>query len=121
MTIASSIPGEIKLGFCIAALSAGVPFAPLLAKLGKANVSIATMLLVVLTAATIIALPLGLPFAIDAVDVQLKISGGICLAAAVFPASYLWFWAAASESGGPTSRGHWSDGLSALYESGMRP
>jgi BASS family bile acid:Na+ symporter len=51
-----------------------MPFAPLLARLGKANVSIATTLLVVLTLATIIALPLGLPLAIDAVDVQLKTS-----------------------------------------------
>ena len=28
LTIASSIPGEIKVGFCVAALSAGMPFAP---------------------------------------------------------------------------------------------
>ena len=74
LTIASSIPGEIKVGFCVAALSAGMPFAPLLARLAKADVSIATTLLVILTAATIIALPLGLPLAIDAVDAQLKTS-----------------------------------------------
>ena len=74
LTIASSIPGEIKVGFCVAALSAGMPFAPLLARLAKADVSIATTLLVLLTAATIIALPLGLPLAIDAVDAQLKTS-----------------------------------------------
>jgi BASS family bile acid:Na+ symporter len=74
LTIASSIPGEIKVGFCVAALSAGMPFAPILAQLAKANVSIATTLLVVLTLATIIALPLGLPLAIDAVDAQLKTS-----------------------------------------------
>ena len=72
LTIASSIPDEIKVGFCIAALCAGMPFAPLLARLAKADVNIATTLLVVLTAGTIIALPLGLPFAIDAVDAQLK-------------------------------------------------
>src|SRR4249919_3781817 len=42
LTIASSIPGEIKIGFCIAALSAGMPFAPLLARLAKADVSIST-------------------------------------------------------------------------------
>ena len=74
LTIASSIPGEIKVGFCVAALSAGMPFAPLLARLAKANVSISTTLLVVLTVATVIALPLGLPLAIDAVDAQLKTS-----------------------------------------------
>ena len=74
LTIASSIPGEIKVGFCVAALCAGMPFAPLLARLAKADVSIATTLLVVLTAGTIIALPLGLPLAIDAVDAQLETS-----------------------------------------------
>jgi bile acid:Na+ symporter, BASS family len=74
LTIASSIPGEIKVGFCVAALCAGMPFAPIIARLAKADVSIATTLLVVLTVATVIALPLGLPLAIDAVDAQLKTS-----------------------------------------------
>jgi BASS family bile acid:Na+ symporter len=74
LTIASSIPGEVKVGFCVAALCAGMPFAPIVARLAKANVSMATTLLVVLTVATIIALPLGLPLAIDAVDAQLKSS-----------------------------------------------
>jgi bile acid:Na+ symporter, BASS family len=74
LTIASSIPDEVKVGFCIAALSAGMPFAPLVARLGRANVSISTLLLVVLTIATIIALPLGLPLATAIVDVQLKVS-----------------------------------------------
>jgi BASS family bile acid:Na+ symporter len=74
LTIASSIPGEIKVGFCVAALSAGMPFAPLLARLAKADVVVATTLLVLLTAGTIIALPLGLPFAIDAVDAPLDAS-----------------------------------------------
>ena len=72
LTIAESIPGEIKVGFCVAALSAGMPFAPLLAQLANANVSISTTLLVVLTVATVIALPIGLPLAIDAVDAQLE-------------------------------------------------
>src|SRR6187402_2117249 len=74
LTIASSIPGEIKVGFCVAALCGGMPFAPLLARLAKADVSIATSLLVVLTIGTIIALPLGLPLAVDAVDVQFTVS-----------------------------------------------
>ena len=74
LTIASSIPDEIKVGFCVAALCAGMPFAPLLARVAKADVSIATTLLVVLSAGTIIALPVGLPLAIDAVDAQLKTS-----------------------------------------------
>src|SRR3954452_4130355 len=54
LTIASSIPDEIKVGFCVAALSAGMPFAPILARLAKADAGIATTLLVVLTAATIV-------------------------------------------------------------------
>ena len=74
LTIASSIPEEIKVGFCVAALSAGMPFAPLLARLAKADVKVSTTLLVVLTVATVVALPIGLPLAIDAVDVQLKAS-----------------------------------------------
>ena len=74
LTIASSIPGEIKVGFCVAALCAGMPFAPLLARLAKADVGISTTLLVLLTVGTIIALPLGLPLAVDAVDAQLTAS-----------------------------------------------
>jgi bile acid:Na+ symporter, BASS family len=74
LTVASSIPGEIKVGFCVAALCAGMPFAPLLANLAKANVSVSTTLLVVLTVVTIIALPIGLPPAVHAVDSSLTIS-----------------------------------------------
>lgn len=74
LTMASGIPGEIKVGFCVAALCAGMPFAPILAKLAKADVGISTTLLVVLTVATIVALPLGLPLAIDVVDAQLNVS-----------------------------------------------
>ena len=74
LTVASSIPGQIKVGFCVAALSAGMPFAPLLARLARASANIATTLLVTLTAVTIIALPLGLPLAAAAVDAQLHVS-----------------------------------------------
>jgi hypothetical protein len=52
----------------------GMPFARLLAKLGKANVSIATTMLVVNTVATTIALPVRPALAIKAVDVQLETS-----------------------------------------------
>ncbi len=74
LTVASSIPGEIKVGFCIAALCAGMPFAPLLANLAKADVSVSTTLLVLLTIGTIIVLPIGLPPAVHAVDSSLTIS-----------------------------------------------
>ena len=40
LTIASSVPGEVKVGFCVAAFSAGMPFAPLLARLAKADVAV---------------------------------------------------------------------------------
>ncbi len=42
LTIASSIPSEIKVGFCVAALCAGMPFAPLLARVARADVATAT-------------------------------------------------------------------------------
>lgn len=74
LTVASSIPGQIKVGFCVAALSAGMPFAPLVARLARANANIAATLLVALTVVTIIALPLGLPLAVAAVDAQLHVS-----------------------------------------------
>ncbi len=72
LTIASSIPDEVKVGFCVAALCAGMPFAPILARIAKADVGISTTMLVVLTVGTIVALPLGLPLAVAAVDVQIK-------------------------------------------------
>jgi BASS family bile acid:Na+ symporter len=74
LTIASSIPGEVKVGFCVAALCAGMPFAPILARLAKADADIATTLLVVLTVATVVALPIGLPPAVHAVDSQVTVS-----------------------------------------------
>jgi len=74
LTVASAIPAEIKVGFVVASLCAGMPFAPILARIAKADVSVATTLLVVLTVATLIALPLGLPLAVHAVDAQLSIS-----------------------------------------------
>ena len=74
LTVASSIPGQIKVGFCVAALSAGMPFAPLVARVARANATIAATLLVALTAVTIIVLPLGLPLAVAAVDAQLHVS-----------------------------------------------
>jgi BASS family bile acid:Na+ symporter len=51
-----------------------MPFAPILARLAKADVGVATTLLVILTVATIVALPLGLPLSIDAVDAHLQTS-----------------------------------------------
>ncbi|HKS69841.1 MAG TPA: bile acid:sodium symporter, partial [Ktedonobacterales bacterium] len=74
LTVASSIPGQIKVGFCVAALSAGMPFAPLVARVARANTSVAATLLVAFTAATLVALPLGLPLAVAAVDAPLHVS-----------------------------------------------
>jgi Sodium Bile acid symporter family len=114
LTIASSIPGEIKVGFCVAALCAGMPFAPIVARLAKANVTIATTLLVVLTVATIIALPLGLPSPSTRLTRNsrpLSLSG-ILLGRCCFSCCCLWFWGVASGSGGPTWRHYWNGGLS---------
>ena len=74
LTVASSIPGQIKVGFCVAALSGGMPFATLIAKVARANTSVAATLLVTLTVVTVIVLPLGLPLAVAAVDPQLHVS-----------------------------------------------
>lgn len=74
LTIASSIPSEIKVGFCVAALCAGMPFAPLLARVARADVATATSHLAALTVVTVIAVPIGLPLAVAAVDSQLKVS-----------------------------------------------
>ena len=102
LTVASNIPGEIKVGFCIAALSAGMPFAPILAKLAKADVGIATTLLVVLTLGTVVALPVGLPLAIDAVDAQLRPPRGTSPGRCCSSCCSRWSSGARSGSGGPT-------------------
>ncbi len=74
LTVASSIPGQIKVGFCVAALSAGMPFATLIARVARANTNVAAMLLITLTVVTVIVLPLGLPLAVAAVDAKLHVS-----------------------------------------------
>lgn len=74
LTVASSIPGQIKVGFCVAALSGGMPFATLIARVARANTNVAATLLITLTVVTIIVLPLGLPLAVAAVDAQLHVS-----------------------------------------------
>ena len=102
LTIASSIPGEIKVGFCVAALSAGMPFAPILARLAKADVGIATTLLVVLTAATIVALPSGCPSPSMRLTRTSRPLPGMLLGRCCSSCSCRWFSGAASGSGGPT-------------------
>ena len=75
LTIASYIPGEIKVGFCVAALCAGMRFAPILARLAKADVGTATTMLVVLTVDDGFATPVGVaPRRRHAVDANLKTS-----------------------------------------------
>ena len=102
LTVASSIPDEIKVGFCVAALCAGMPFAPLLARLAKADVSIATTLLVVLSAGTIIALPLGLPLASMRLTRNSRPRPGMLRGRCCFLSSCRSFSGAASGSGGTT-------------------
>jgi len=54
------IPADIKIGYCIVALAAGAPFAPMLTRLAKGNVAMSTNLFVVLIVGTIIVVPLAL-------------------------------------------------------------
>ena len=63
-----SIPGDVKIGFCVVALAAGAPFAPAIARLARANVAMSVSLMVVLMVVTIIFLPFTLPFAVAYVD-----------------------------------------------------
>jgi bile acid:Na+ symporter, BASS family len=51
------IPANIKIGYCIVALAAGAPFAPLLTGIAKGDVPLSTTLFVVLTAGTVIVVP----------------------------------------------------------------
>jgi|GEM_PF-2669214 len=61
------IPADIKIGYCIVALAAGAPFAPMLTRLAKGNVAMSTTLFVVLVVGTIIVVPLALSPIVTAV------------------------------------------------------
>jgi bile acid:Na+ symporter, BASS family len=61
------IPSDIKIGYCIVALVAGMPFAPLLTRLAKGNVAMAGTLMVVLIVVTTIVAPLALSPLVSAV------------------------------------------------------
>ncbi len=61
------IPADIKIGYCIVALAAGAPFAPMLTRLAKGNVDMSTNLFVVLIVGTIIVVPLALSPIVSAV------------------------------------------------------
>ena len=74
LTIASSIPGEIKVGFCIAALCAGMPFAPILAQLAQGGCRHRHHAVGGPDRRDYHRPPDGLPLAIDAVDAQLMTS-----------------------------------------------
>jgi BASS family bile acid:Na+ symporter len=54
------IPSDIKIGYCIVALAAGAPFAPLITRLAKGNVAMSVTLMVVLIVVTLIVVPLAL-------------------------------------------------------------
>ncbi len=61
------IPSDIKIGYCIVALAAGAPFAPLITRLAKGNVAMSSMLFIVLVVVTVIVDPLALPPIVSAV------------------------------------------------------
>lgn len=60
------IPDDIKIGYCIVALAAGAPFAPMLTRLAKGDVAMSTTLFVVLIVGTAVAVPLALSPAVSA-------------------------------------------------------
>jgi BASS family bile acid:Na+ symporter len=60
------IPPDIKIGYCIVALAAGAPFAPLLTRLAKGDTAMSTTLFVALVVGTVVVVPLALPFAVTA-------------------------------------------------------
>jgi bile acid:Na+ symporter, BASS family len=61
------IPADIKIGYCIVALAAGAPFAPMLTGLAKGDVQLSTTLFVVLTVGTVVVVPLALSPLVSAV------------------------------------------------------
>ena len=61
------IPADIKIGYCIVALAAGAPFAPMLTGLAKGDVPLSTTLFVVLTVGTVVVVPFALSPAVSAV------------------------------------------------------
>ena len=61
------ITPDIKIGYCIVALAAGAPFAPMLTAIAKGNVAASTTLFVVLVVGTIIVVPLALSPTVSAV------------------------------------------------------
>ncbi len=61
------IPSDIKIGYCIVALAAGAPFAPLITRLAKGNVAFSSTLFVVMVVVTVIVVPLALPLIVSAV------------------------------------------------------
>jgi BASS family bile acid:Na+ symporter len=61
------IPADIKIGYCIVALAAGAPFAPMLTRLAKGDVAMSTTLFVVLVVGTAVVVPLALSPTVSAV------------------------------------------------------
>jgi BASS family bile acid:Na+ symporter len=61
------IPADIKIGYCIVALAAGAPFAPMLTRLAKGSVEMSTTLFLALIVGTLIVVPLALPPTVTAV------------------------------------------------------
>ena len=72
--VANGVPPSVKVGFCLIALAAGSPFSPLVTRLAKGDVPTSLNLLVTLTVATMIVVPLALPPVAAAVDPQLRIA-----------------------------------------------
>jgi bile acid:Na+ symporter, BASS family len=66
------IPSDIKIGYCIVALAAGAPFAPLITRLAKGNAAMSSTLFVVMVVVTVIVVPFALPPIVSAVVPAVK-------------------------------------------------
>ncbi|HII86062.1 TPA: bile acid:sodium symporter family protein [Candidatus Bathyarchaeota archaeon] len=64
------LPEDVKIGFIIISLAAGAPFLPKIAQFAKANIAFAVGLMTLLMVATVIVLPIALPFVLPGSEVS---------------------------------------------------
>jgi BASS family bile acid:Na+ symporter len=66
--VAASIPAPVKIGFCVVALAAGAPFAPIFTRIATGDVATSVNFMIVLMVLTVIVLPLTLPAVTSWID-----------------------------------------------------
>jgi BASS family bile acid:Na+ symporter len=72
--VAPSIPAQVKVGFCVVALAAGAPFAPIFTRIARGDVATSVNFMIVLMVLTVIVLPVALPGVTSSVDPGLNVS-----------------------------------------------